>query len=183
MIKKLFENTPRMCSSLRRIRGGLLLIALLLCGTTAAQEVRFAYVDADSVMRALPAYADAQAQLASIRAQYEQEIQYGEQAFQRQFSEFLEGQKNFPEPILLKRQRDLQDALEKGLAFRRDCDRLIRQAEQEHLAPLRKQVDEVIAAIGASGDYAFILPAKPLFANPGYCDDITALAISKLNKQ
>ena len=180
---KLFDKNPRMFSPLRGIRGGLLLIALLLCGTAAAQEVRFAYVDADSVMRAMPAYAETQKQLADLRAKYEQEVQYNEQAFQRQFSEFLDGQKDFPEPILLKRQRDLQDAMEKGLAFRRECDRLLRRAEREMLAPLRQQVNEVIAKIGTSGDYAFILPAKPLFANPGYCDDVTALAISKINEK
>lgn len=160
----------------------IFLFALLLCGTAAAQEARFAYVDADSVMRALPAYTQVKQQIADLRAKYEQEVQYNEQSFQRQFSEFLEGQKEFPEPILLKRQRDLQDAMEKSLAFRRECDRLLRQAEREMMAPLRQQVDEVIAKIGASGNYAFVLPAKPLYVNPGYCDDITALAISKLKE-
>lgn len=159
------------------------ILALLLCSNLYAQEVRFAYVDADSVMRSLPAYADAQKQLAMLCRQYEQEVLYNEQAFQRQFSEFLEGQKDFPEAILLKRQRDLQDALEKGLAFRRDCDKLLKEAEHDILQPIREEVEAAIREEGREGHYTLVFPHAPLYANPGTLDDITARVIARMIRQ
>ena len=148
----------------------------------AAAQVHFGYLSYNSVLKQMPEYQEAQKNLTELKTKYDQEAKRGEEEFQRKFPEFLQGQKDFPQAILLKRQRDLQDAMEKSLAFRRECDRLLRQAEHEMMAPLRQQVDEVIAKIGASGNYAFVLPAKPLYVNPGYCDDITALAISKLKE-
>lgn len=174
-----------------------ILIGLVLCGTVAAQEeavevvaqpvavseapqMRFAYVDADSVMRAMPSYAEAQQQLQVLRVQYEKEAQYNEQSFQRQFSEFLDGQQQFSEPILLKRQRDLQEALEKGLAFRRECDKLLGAAEQEILAPIQQRIATTIQHIGQERGYVMVLPCRPLYMNPDLCDDITPLIISQL---
>lgn len=156
------------------------IIALTLCGITAAQAQRFAYADVDSVMRALPSYAEAQASLATIRAQYEQEIQYNEQSFQRQFAEFLNGQKTFPEAILLKRQGDLQVAMERGLAFRRECDRLLKKAEDDMLQPIRQRITTALTQISQEHGYAFVMPTQPLYANPALCDDITPLIISRL---
>ena len=156
------------------------LIGLLLCGTMAAQELRFAYVDVDSVMHALPSYAEAKSQLTILRSQYEREAQYNEQNFQRQFSEFLEGQKSFAEAILLKRQADLQLSMERGIAFRRECDVLLRAAEQELMQPIRQRISQRISQIGMERGYAFVLPCRPLYADPAQCEDITSLVISTL---
>lgn len=156
------------------------LIGLLLCSTIAAQELRLAYADVDSIMHALPSYAEAKSQLTILRTQYEREAQYNEQNFQRQFSEFLEGQKTFAEAILLKRQADLQLSMERGIAFRRECDQLLRAAEQELMQPIRQRIDRCIQQIGIERGYAVVLPCRPLYANPEMCEDITPLIISAL---
>lgn len=175
------------------------MLGLILCGTMAAQgeidvesvsqqneevaapvattSMRFAYVDVDSVMRAMPQYAEAQNQLAILRTQYAKEAEYNEQAFQRQFSEFLDGQKNFPEAILLKRQRDLQESMEKGIAFRKDCDRLLKAAEDELMAPIRAVVMTSITLVGKQHQYALILPCKPLYADTALYEDATQFVI------
>lgn len=161
----------------------LSLIAVILCGTSAAQTLRFAYVDADSALRAMPAYHEAQSQLIILRAQYEKEVQYNEQSFQRQFTEFLEGQKSFPESILLKRQRDLQDALEKSLAFRHDCDAMLKAAEEELLAPLRQRVQQAIDEEGRTGGYAMIFSVRPAYVNTAVCKDVTERVIKRLGNE
>lgn len=152
------------------------LFALLISSLhfAGAQEVRYAFVCTDSIICALPQYQDVQKKMSELRAMYEKEALHNEQAFQRQFSEFLEGQRSFPEAILAKRQRDLQDAMEKGLAFRRECDVLLQKAESEHMAPIHQLVSETIAAVAQENNYAFVLTSKPAYLNPAYCVDITA---------
>lgn len=156
------------------------LLTLFLCGTFAAQAQRFAYVDTDSVMHTLPSYAEAQAQIRILRAQFEKEAAYNEQNFQRQFAEFLDGQSTFPEVILQKRQRDLQVSMERGIAFRRDCDRLLQAAEAELLAPIRQRIERTVQQVGMERHYDLILPCRPLFANPAMYEDATPYVISQL---
>ena len=119
----------------------LLLLALLAPLAAQAQStVRAGSLRYDSLLHALPQYALVEKQMAELRAKYESETRYNELSFQRQFSEFLQGQKNFPENILLKRQRDLQEQMERSIAFRHQADSLLRCAEDELLKPLRQQL-------------------------------------------
>ena len=99
------------------------------------------------------------------------------------FTSFLQGQKDFPLPILLKRQQDLQTELEKSLAFRDRCDSLLRRAEAEMTAPLRRKLDAAIRAVGLERDYEMILntdaQAVP-FLRPASVEDATPYVRQKL---
>ena len=94
----------------------LLLLASLFCGVatmSAQSQVKYGVIHYDSLLVEMPAYAKAKAELADLRAKYENEAEYNDATFKRMFADFLQGQKEFPENILLKRQRDLQEAMEK----------------------------------------------------------------------
>lgn len=114
---------------------------------------------------------------------YEAEASYNEQNFKRQFAEFLQGQKDFPQNILLKRQRSLQDAMEKSLSFRHDVDSILTVAEREALAPVRKRLDDAIRAVGLEHGYEYILNtdanAYP-FVHHSVAEDATAYVEAKL---
>ena len=75
---------------------------------TQRETLRFGTLRYDSLLHAMPEYATMQTRLADLRAKYEQEVAYNEESFKRQFAEFLQGQKEFPQNILLKRQREMQ---------------------------------------------------------------------------
>ena len=130
-----------------------ILALFLFCGGQAFAQARFGYVSYRAVMEQMPEYAAAQAQLNVLRQKYKAEQDYNEEKFHRLFAEFLEGQKDFPEAILLKRQRDLQDAMEKSIAFRHECDSLLKQAEKELMAPVEKKTREYIKKVAREKDY------------------------------
>lgn len=132
--------------------------AALACLTAAAQsQVKYGYVSYDSLLHSMTDYVEAQRQVAELRRKYEAEAAYNEQSFKRMFAEFLQGQKDFPQNILLKRQRDLQDAMEKSLAFRHEIDSLLLAAEDELVRPVRRRLDEAIRAVGLEHGYEYIL--------------------------
>ena len=83
-----------------------------------------------ALLQSLPEYAQAMEAMQQLRERYELEAQHNEDDFRRRFQEYLQGQKNFPEPILLKRQGDLERAMEEGLEFRRQADSLLVVAER-----------------------------------------------------
>ena len=138
---------------------------------------RFAYISYGEVLKSMPAYAAAQKSLADLRANYDNELKRTDEEFSKQFAEYVDGQRTFPENILLKRQKELQQLMEQGLEFKEEARRLLAQAEVELMQPVHKQLKEVIAKIAKERGYAFVLNtdnnAAP-FVDGELGDDITA---------
>ena len=93
----------------------IVLLTLLYVGTSRAQSgIRYGYIHYNALLRELPEYAEAEAQYKALRKKYAAETEYNEMSFKRLFAEYLQGQKEFTQNILLKRQRDLQEEMEKS---------------------------------------------------------------------
>ena len=75
--------------------------------------LKFAYLSYEQALKAMPDYQLVQKSLSELRAQYEAEQQRVEQDFNIKYEEFLEGQRDFPESILRKRQTELKELLER----------------------------------------------------------------------
>ena len=71
--------------------------------TTSSSAARYGRVSRSAILEQLPEMKHARTQLDSLRAKYEREARYNEESFRRQFSEYLQVQRNLPEAILLKR--------------------------------------------------------------------------------
>ena len=87
-------------------------------------------------------------------------------------------QKELDTPILRKRQSELQELLHKSVSFKREAERLLKQAEADMYAPLRKRLDDILRKIATERGYAFILntdgDALP-YVSSLYGEDITTL--------
>ncbi|MBR1713187.1 MAG: OmpH family outer membrane protein [Alloprevotella sp.] len=167
------------------MRKYILYTILLACATfgTAGAQTKAGYLHYDSLLAAMPEYAQVQDELGKLRQQYEAEAEYNETSFKRQFAEFLQGQKDFPQVILLKRQRDLQNAMERGLAYRAEADSLLRRAEADLYAPLHRKLDAAIRSVGLERGYEYIvnLDAQALpFLHPEVAEDATPYVRLKL---
>lgn len=149
------------------------------------QIVKYGYLSYSQVLENMSDYKMAQQQLNDLRVKYEMEAQYNEASFKRQFAEYLQGQKDFPQSIMLKRQRDLQEALEKSLAFREEAVRLLKQAEAEALAPIKGRLDNAIRVVGGlyGLDYIYNLDTNAMpYVNPALVMDVTSLVQQELLK-
>ena len=116
----------------------------------AAPVLKYGYLSYDSVFVAMPEYATMQANLQALRDKYEAEQKRVEDDFNKKYEEFLDGQASFPKSILQKRQSELQEMLDKNIAFKKEGQRLLKQAEGEAKA-------DVLAQLGEERGYAFIL--------------------------
>ena len=138
---------------------------------------QFGYISYQDVLVNMMEYKDAMRKMEELRTRYEIEARYNETNFKRLFAEYLEGQKNFPQSIMLKRQRDLQSEMEKSLAFRADAEKQLAQAEAELLAPVKARLNEAIILVGGKMnlDYIFNIDNNALpFVNPQKVVDVTA---------
>ena len=164
----------------------LLFLFLLLAPVlpAAAQNaVRYGYLSRQAILRQMPETHRAQQELDSLRAQFDRETQYNEAGFQRQFSEFLQVQKSLSEPLLRKRQADLQVAMERALAFRREGQALLDDARKRLFRPIEERLDAAIRVVGAERGYDLVIDtdssAAP-YVSPTLSEDATPFVREKL---
>ncbi len=146
---------------------------------------RFGYLSYNEALRSMPSYVKAQAQLKELKKKYADELARSEKEFSRQYAEYVDGQKDFPDNILLKRQKELQQLLEQGLEFKEEAKRLLEKAESELMMPIHQQLKEVLARIGKQRGYAYILNTDNNsypFINGELGEDITADVIAEVAK-
>ena len=123
----------------------------------AQAVLKYGYLSYDSVFKAMPEYVTMQASVQQLRDKYAAEQKRVEDDFNKKYEEFLDGQAGFPQTILQKRQSELQEMLDKNIAFKKESQRLLCQAECEAKAPLKERLAAVLKQIGEERGYAFIL--------------------------
>ena len=91
---------------------------------------KFGYLSYETALKSMPEYAITEQKIADLRSQYEAETRRVEDDFNRKYEEFLDGQREFPKTILQKRQSELQELLEKNIAFKHKSREELAKAEQ-----------------------------------------------------
>lgn len=156
----------------------------ILCITAQAQTpLRLAILSHDAVMQCMPQYHEAQNNLKALRAQYEAEAKRSEEDFQRKFVEFIDGQKDFPQTILLKRQNELQNMLESNAKFRMKVQELLAKAEKDLTSDVMAVLKEAVQAVAMEEGYALVLNADGndvSYIADGIATDITEKVLHKL---
>ena len=155
---------------------------LMFCIASSAQ-IQFGYVSYEQILKELPEYAQAQQDLAALKAKYETEAQKGEEEFQQKFVDFLQGQKDFPQAIMQKRQAELQSLMDSGVAFRMKSQDLIAQAEKDLMQEAQKRLNRALLEVGVEMGYGYILNIDNNncpYINPVVGVDVTNLVRKKL---
>ncbi len=144
-------------------------------------QAQFGYLSYQTVMKEMPEYAQSQQQMAALRAKYDAEAVRGEEEFQKKFVEFMQGQKEFPQSIMQKRQAELQTLMNSSVDFRVKAQDLIAQAEKDMLAEVQKRLNRAILEVGVEFGYGFILNVDDN-ACP-YINPVTGVDVSDLVRQ
>lgn len=155
---------------------------LMFCFAASAQ-IQFGYMSYKQILQQLPEYAQATKDLAILKAKYEAEAQKGEEEFQRKFVDFLQGQKDFPQAIMQKRQAELQTLMDNGVAFRMKSQELIASAEKDLMQEAYKRLNRALLEVGVEYGYGYILNTDDNncpYINPIIGFDVTELVRQKL---
>ena len=138
-----------------------LLLAVVCIPLLAVAQVpppaKFGYLSYNEIFKAMPEYAVAQKNLADLRAKYDEEMKRAEDEFNAKYEELLETQRDLIPSILSKRQTELQEIMEKNVAFKKEAVRLLDEARKDAYAPLRERIFEAVRRIGRERGYAFVL--------------------------
>ncbi|MBQ2554465.1 MAG: OmpH family outer membrane protein [Prevotella sp.] len=157
-------------------RNIVVMMLLLLAMGASAQQLKIGYFSYDGTLTAMPQYIEAQANIDKLRQQYAAEMQRAEDEFNKKYEEFLDGQRDFAPSILQKRQTELQELMSRNVKFKSEAARLLSEAEQQAVTPLRQKLDEAARQVGANGGYTLILntdhQAVP-YTDGAVCEDVS----------
>lgn len=115
------------------------------------------FLSYDSVLTVMPQRSIVEKQLETLTAQYEAELKRVEDEFNQKYEAFLDGRKDFPRTILLKRQTELQQLMQRNVEFRENGRKELQQAREEAYAPLRRQLNEAIAIVAKRHKLAVVV--------------------------
>lgn len=132
----------------------LLFLALPLLAVAQTKIACFSY---DGAFRSMPEYATVQQNLETLKAKYDAETKRAEDEFNAKYEAFLDGQRTFVSTILQKRQAELQELMDKNVAFKKEAARLLSQAEQDAYRPLRDKLNALLKRIAAERGYVLII--------------------------
>lgn len=168
-----------------------ILLVIFACIAMAAQAqdnapaLKFGYLSYDLALKSMKEYATVQMRMDSLRSAFNAEMQRVEDEFNRKYEDFLDGQKDFPRTILLKRQTELQEMLQKNVAFKQQSVQEMKDTEAQLMAPLRIHLNEAIATIAREQGLALVINtdanACP-FIEPTMGVDVNELVVKKLNR-
>lgn len=145
--------------------------------------LRFGYFSYQDVLQSTPDYAGIQRNIESLRNNFQAEMKRATDEFNLKYEAFLDGLKDFAPAIRMKRQAELQELMEKNMAFKQEAARLLQKAEAEALAPLKARLNQAIAKVGEQKGLAFILNtdnnAAP-YLNPALGENVSAAISAEL---
>ena len=143
------------------------------------------FLSYDSALTVMPQRSIVEKQLEALTAQYEAELKRVEDEFNQKYEAFLDGRKDFPRTILLKRQTELQQLMQRNVEFRENGRKELQQAREEAYAPLRQQLNEAIAIVAKRHKLAVVVNtdanACP-FIDPDMAIDISQEVEKELSK-
>lgn len=161
----------------------ILFLLFFVPATLLAQNIEFGFFSMSAVMDSLPAYIAAQDEYNAILERCDSEIARGEEELTRCYVAFLDGQNSFPEPILRKRQKELQDMVDRGVILREQLKDWLVQAHDSLFTPIVATIDKAVERVCLRNNYAYAIDtdkAAYRFVNPAFGVDITALVIEEV---
>ena len=150
---------------------------------TVVKTVRFGYLSYSRVMEQMDEYKEAMLTISGLRAAYDSEVRRSEENFSKLFAEYIEGQQSFPENILLKRQKELQQAMDESIRFKNEARKILEEREEDVMNGLRNKIEKVLNELGKQRHYAFIINTDGdtyPFVNPEMGDDLTSTVVQML---
>ena len=137
----------------------LLLTVFTLSASAQTTEpvLKFGFLSYDTIIQSMDDYAFVESGMQALQEQYAAEQKRVEDEFNKKYEEFLDGQRDFPQTILQKRQMELQELMEKNIAFKKESQRLLAEAREKAMQPLKTRLADALARVGSGRGLAFII--------------------------
>lgn len=163
----------------------ILVVLMIVPMMVMAQNIKLGKVDKVAIFNAMPEKVEAEAQIKLLSDQYQKEYDLLRAEYNRKYADFqaMAIDNKTPGTIKERRMQELQENNDKIELFMKSVSADIEKKEQEFIAPLKKKIDEAVAAVGEAGGYLLIYDVndtKIAYASDVF-EDVTPLVKAQLN--
>lgn len=156
----------------------LLAIAMVLPSMAFAQK--FAVVNAQPIIEAMPDMTEARTALEAASKKYEDEFKNLQDEFNKKYTEFQGMNDDTPQTIKERRMSELQELDQKMNQFRSTATQDLQRQQEQLMAPIQQKVMTAIQSVGAEGEYTMIFENNvPIYVGTTV-EDITPKVKAKL---
>lgn len=156
------------------------LLLLLFSPLFICAQTQFGYYRHSEVLNAIPEYAKAVKEYELLKQRCNAEIERNEQELTRYYVSYLDGQRDFPEPILRKRQKELQHMIDNSVVLRDQLKAWLVQSKDSLFAPCEAKVGKALEAVCLNNNLAYAINVEETnyrYINPNMGVDITQMVI------
>lgn len=163
----------------------ILAVLMIVPMMVMAQNIKLGKVDKVAIFNAMPEKVEAEAQIKLLSDQYQKEYDLLRAEYNRKYADFqaMAIDNKTPGTIKERRMQELQENNDKIELFMKSVSADLEKKEQELIAPLKKKIDEAVAAVGEAGGYLLIYDVndtKIAYASDVF-EDVTPLVKAQLN--
>lgn len=135
-----------------------LVLMLILPMGVFAQNLKFGHMNAQEIISVMPEFTKAQADLQALEKKYGEELQRTQGEFNKKYQEFQQAMSkdSLPANIAERRQKELQDMMQRQEQFQQDAQEGMQKAQAEMMTPIYKKLDDAIKAVGAAEGVIYI---------------------------
>lgn len=134
-------------------------------------QAKIAVVDTEAIVAAMPETQQAEEQIKTLSAAYEQEYNRLTDEINKKVQEYQSLPPSTPAAIRERRQKEVQELDQRYQAFLQYAQEDIVNQRDTLMAPIRQKVADAVAALGAGQGYDIILPAAgALYLGPNVTD-------------
>lgn len=155
----------------------ILLTLMLALPMAAMAQGKFAVVNIQQAVEAMPSYQKMQQDLQDAQKKYQEEGKKLQDELQAKAQEFDKLAPDTPEGIKQRRQEELQTLYQRLQEYQYTVSQDLERQQQTLSAPIMKEVMDAVNQIGTDGNYVFIFDSSigsiPLFVSQTQVDDVT----------
>ena len=135
-----------------------LLILLVLPMGVAAQTLKFGHMNSAEIIPSMPEYTKAISELEALQKKYTEELTRSQEEFNRKYQEFQQAVAgdSLPANIAERRQKELQDMMQRQEEFQQEAQQGMQQAEQSLMTPIYQKLNGAIESVGAAEGVIYI---------------------------
>lgn len=159
---------------------------LILCALIALPmslfAQKFAHINSQLIIQAMPEYATAQAEIETLQNQYKEELKRIQDEFQTKYEDYQKNGASLPEAAKQRREQELKDLDQHLQQYYQTSEADLQKQGNEKLAAITEKVAKAINEVGTSGGYVYVmdLTSGIPFINETLSTDVTEQVKSKL---
>lgn len=134
----------------------IVIIALMAILPFGAFAQKFGHVNTADIIPLMSEYKAAQTEMEELIKQYQDELNYMQEEYQKKEDDYLKNRESLPENIRARREQELMDSQQKIREYLESCQYNKDMKEAQLMDAINAKVLKAIQAVGEEGSYVCI---------------------------